>query len=124
MSFESEKLKQIFDQIKELNRKNSMLLEKFDGDRKFAVVYKNHQSSGRVSDNVPLYNLLFDAKEKIDGRLSQMQDMLANSGYFRQATGEDIYESFESGKYNVDASILRSLITNTADEYLVEYQGA
>jgi type I restriction enzyme R subunit len=123
MRFESEKLKQIFDQIKELNRKNSMLLAKFGGDRKFAVVYKNHQTSGRVSDNMPLYNLLNEAKAKIDARLSQNQNLLDNSGYFRQATGEDILESFQSGKYDVEAGILRSLITNTADEYLSEYQG-
>lgn len=123
MKFESEQLKQIFDQIRELNRKNSMLLAKFNGDRKFAIVYKNLQSSGRVSDNMPLYNLLNDAKEKIDSRLSQMQDMLANPGYFRQATGEDIFESLKTGNYDVNAGILKNLITNTADEYLNEYQG-
>ncbi|MCA9333293.1 hypothetical protein KDA00_05480, partial [Candidatus Saccharibacteria bacterium] len=69
MKFESEELKRIFDQIKELNRKNSLLLSKFDGDRKFAVIYKNHQTSGKVSDNIPLYSLLSDAKAKIDARL-------------------------------------------------------
>lgn len=123
MKFESEELKQIFDQIRELNRKNSMLIEKFGGDRKFAVVYKNIQPSGKVSDNMPLYNLLNDAKSRIDDRLGQNQNLLANSGYFRQATGEDILESFQTGKYEVDPGIVRGLITHTADEYLSEYQG-
>lgn len=123
MKFESEKLKQIFDKIHELNRKNSMLIAKFGGDRKFAVVYKNIQSSGKVSDNMPLYNLLNDAKHKIDTRLGQNQNLLANPGYFRQATGEDILASFQSGKYEVNADILKNLITYTADEYLNEYQG-
>ena len=123
MKFESEKLKQIFDQIRELNRKNSMLIAKFEGDRKFAVVYKNIQPSGKVSDNMPLYNLLCNAKNKIDTRLGQNQNLLSNSGYFRQATGEDILESFQTGKYEVDSSIVKSLIAYTADEYLKEYQG-
>jgi type I restriction enzyme R subunit len=123
MKFESEKLKLIFDQIKELNRKNSMLMAKFGGDRKFAVVYKNVQPSGKVSDNMPLYNLLSEAKNKIDTRLAQMQDMLANPGYFRQATGEDIYECFQTGKYSFEAGIIKNLISYTADEYLYEYQG-
>lgn len=123
MKFESEKLKNIFDQIRELNRKNSMLMAKFGGDRKFAVVYKNIQSSGKVSDNIPLYELLNEAKNKIDNRLSQNQNLLTNSGYFRQATGEDILESFQTGKYKVDSNAIKKLISYTADEYLDEYQG-
>ncbi len=123
MQFESETLKQIFDKIKELNRKNSQLLVKFDGDRKFAVIFKIYQPSGKVSDNLPLYNLLNDAKSKIDSRLSQNQNLLSNTGYFRQATGEDILDSFQSGKYQVDAGIMRTLIIHTADEYINEYQG-
>ncbi len=123
MKFESEQLLRIFDQIRELNRKNTMLMAKFGGDRKLAVIYKNIQSSGKVSDNMPLYNLLNDAKMRIDSRLGQNQHLLANSGYFRQATGEDILESFQTGKYEVDAGIIKSLIALTADEYLNEYQG-
>jgi len=123
MKFESERLKQIFDQIRELNRKNSMLVAKFGGDRKFAVVFKNIVPSGKVSDNLDLYNLLSEAKSKIDARLGQNQNLLANTGYFRQATGEDVLESFQSGSYKVDAQTLRNLIEYTADEYINEYQG-
>lgn len=123
MKFESERLKQIFDQIRELNRKNSMLITKFEGDRKFAVVFKNIVPSGKVSDNLDLYNLLSESKSKIDARLGQNQNLLANTGYFRQATGEDVLESFQSGSYKVDAQTLRNLIEYTADEYINEYQG-
>jgi len=123
MMFESEELKRIFDQIRELNRKNAMLLAKFEGDRKFAVIYKNHQPTGKVSDNMPLYNLLGDAKVKIDARLTNSQDILSNQGYFRQATGEYIMDSFENGSYDLNARLVRNLIENTADEYLAEYKG-
>lgn len=123
MRFESEELKRIFDQIRELNRKNSMLLAKFDGDRKFAVIYKNHQPTGKVSDNLPLFNLLNEAKSKIDARLTNSQDILSNSGYFRQTTGEYILDSFDKGSYDLNANLVRTLISNTADEYIEEYQG-
>lgn len=123
MKFESEELKRILDQIRELNRKNSMLLAKFEGDRKFAVIYKNHQSTGKVSDNLPLYNLLTDAKAKIDARLTNSQDILSNKGYFRQTTGEYILDSFDKGSYDLNARLVKNLIENTADEYLAEYQG-
>jgi type I restriction enzyme R subunit len=123
MRFESEKLNQIFDQIRELNRRNAMLVAKFEGDCKFAVVYKDIQPSGKVSDNMPLYHLLCDAKGRIDTRLGQNQNLLANSGYFNQAVGEDIYESFQTGTYEIDAQIVKKLIAHTADAYLSEYQG-
>lgn len=123
MRFESERLDQIFDQIHELNRKNSMLIAKFGGDRKFAIVFKNVVPSGKVSDNMSLYNLLCDAKSKIDKRLGQNQNLLANPGYFRQATGEDILESFQTDGHKMDADILGNLISYTTDEYLSEYQG-
>lgn len=123
MRFESRELKHIFDQIRELNRKNSMLCEKFGGDIKFAILFKNQQATGRVSDNLPLYNLLNDAKSKIDDRLAHMQNMLANPGYFRQATGEDIVEAYEGNGYKVSPDVIKKLIITTADEYISEYQG-
>lgn len=123
MKFESEELKRIFDQIRELNRKNSLLLAKFQGDRKFAVIYKNHERTGQVSKNLPLYSLLGDAKTKIDARLTNSQDILSNQGYFRQTTGEYILDSFDKGSYDLNAQLVRSLIENTADEYLAEYRG-
>lgn len=123
MKAESETLKRIFDQIHELNRKNSLLMSKFGGDRKFAVVFKNAQPSGKISDNIPLYELLNEAKTKIDKRLGQNQNLLANTGYFRQATGEDILSSFQDSGKKVDAGIIKKLITHTSDEYLEEYQG-
>lgn len=123
MKFESAELKKIFSQIRELNRKNSMLLEKFDGDQKFAILFKNQQPTGKVSDNLALYNLLSDAKKKIDGRLANMQDLLANPGFFRQATGEDIVSSYEQGGYKINSHVVTDLITQTADEYTNEYRG-
>jgi len=123
MRFESERLKQLFDQIRELNRRNSMLLAKFNGDRKFAVVFKRVQPSGKVSDNLPLYHLLKDAKDQIDARLSQNQSLLTNRGYFKQAVGEELYAIFKTGNYEVDATSMGNLIAYTSEEYLSEYQG-
>ncbi len=97
-------------------------MAKFAGDRKFAVVYKNIQPSGLVSDNLPLYNLLSDAKKRIDERLKNL-NLLSNTGFFRQAVGEDILAIFQTGKYQVDAGVITRLIGYTADEYLGEYQG-
>lgn len=123
MRFESAELKKIFDQIRELNRKNAMLCEKFGGDQKFAILFKSQQPTGRVSDNLPLYNLLNDAKAKIDHRLSSNQNILSSKGYFQRAVGEDVYETYDQNGYKVSPSIIGKLVQNTADEYLNEYRG-
>lgn len=123
MRFESAELKKIFDQIRELNRRNAMLCEKFNGDEKFAIIYKSHQSTGRVSDNMPLYNLLNDAKIKIDDRLSSNKNLISAQGYFRRAVGEDLYETYDQNGYKVSPGVIGKLVQNTADEYLNEYHG-
>lgn len=122
MKFESERLKQIFDQIRELNRKNSMLTEKFGGDPKFAKVYKNAVPSGKVSDNMALYSLLSDTKKKIDSRLENL-NLLTNPNYFRQTVGEDVLATFDTRKDEIDVGIIKDLIVHISDEYLGEYQG-
>jgi type I restriction enzyme R subunit len=45
MKFESSELKNIYEKIRELNRKNEVLQQKFDGDRKFARIYKSLEKS-------------------------------------------------------------------------------
>ena len=122
MRFESAELKNIFDQIRELNRRNSMLLAKFEGDKKFAVLFKNNQPTGKVSDNLGLYNLLNDAKAKIDDRLSYNKHMLDGEGYFRRTVGADVLETYEEGGYAVNPNIVSKLTSTTADEYLNEYK--
>jgi type I restriction enzyme R subunit len=123
MRFESQELKAIFDKIRELNRKNSVLLEKFNGDRKFAIIFKKQQPTGRVSDNLPLYNLLNDAKSRIDGRLRYNQHMLDSEGYFRRVAGADVLESFETGQYDINSHIASQLTRLVADEYIEEFKG-
>lgn len=123
MRFESAELKKIFDQIRELNRKNSMLCEKFSGDKKAAVVFKMLQPTGRVSDNLPLYNLMNEAKAKIDNRLGSNENLISAQGYFRRAVGEDVYETYDQNGYKVSPGVINKLVQNTADEYINEYRG-
>jgi type I restriction enzyme R subunit len=122
MKFESAQLKKIYDQIRELNRENAMILDKFEGDIKFAKVFKTNEVSGKVSANLPLYHLLTSAKHKIDERLTKL-NLLTNPGFFRQAVGEDIISVFESSEYKTNSDIITGLAAQTADEYLKEYKG-
>lgn len=66
MHFVSSELHNIYSKIKELNRKNQVLEQKFKGDKKYARSFKSLERSGTISNNIPLYNIMMLAKEKID----------------------------------------------------------
>jgi type I restriction enzyme R subunit len=66
MKYESSACKHIYDKIKELNRKNELLKQKFGGDEKYARTYKILETSGKISSNTPLFDVMKEAKNQID----------------------------------------------------------
>jgi len=119
--FMSQELLQIYNRIKELNRKNSVLATKFDGDKKYARIFKSQEESGTISNRIWLYDVLRTAKITIDNRVSENEGMLANEAYFKRDVGQILVNSFETVKQEIDASIITNLTEVTASEYLGEY---
>jgi len=124
-SFVSSELLKIFNKMKELNRKNSVLEDKFYGDKKYARIFKQIEKSGEISKNISLYEVLKIAKASIDDKIFLNENMLSNEGYFKGLVGEDILTSFENSRYNknIDASVIKNLTDLTAGEYFAEYRG-
>ncbi|MDR2580113.1 MAG: DEAD/DEAH box helicase family protein [Fibromonadaceae bacterium] len=122
--FISRELLQIFNRIKELNRKNSVLQDKFSGDKKYARIFKHIEKSGEISKNISLYEIMKSAKISIDEKIFLNENMLGNEGYFTNLVSKDILESFEDSKYKktFDASAIKNLANLTAGEYFAEYR--
>lgn len=122
--FVSRELLQIFDKIKELNRKNSVLREKFYGDKKYARVFKHIEKSGEISKNISLYEVMKSAKISIDDKISLNENILGNEGYFSNLVSNDILKSFENLQYKkqFDVSVIENLADLTAREYFAEYR--
>jgi type I restriction enzyme R subunit len=119
--FISRELNQIYDRIKELNRKNSVLSAQFGGDRKFARIFKLHEESGKISNRLWLYDVLKTVKTGIDNHVSQNEGMLSNEAYFKGVVSPIIISSFETSKQKIDATVIRNLTELMANEYLMEY---
>jgi len=123
--FVSRELLQIFNGIKELNRKNSILQDRFYGDQKYARIFKRIEKSGEISKNISLYEVMKSAKSNIDDKVALRESILDNEGFFSNEVGSDILESFEKSQYKnqFDDSIIENLTNLTVREYFAEYRG-
>lgn len=126
MEHASTELKHIYDRIRELNRKNQVVLDKFDGDRKFARTFKLLEPSGRVSQNQPLFDVLSEIKKSIAEKLGVNENLVNSDGYFSNLIGQATVESFENSQQVpiIDATSATRLRDILVDEYINEFKGA
>lgn len=126
MQFESQELSEIYRKIKDLNRRNNTLKDKFKGDKKFSRVYKILEPSGLPSANNPLLHFLEKIKTNIDDDITNNQNLLSNKGYFEKLVGRKITEIWKKPEFEqkLNADIIKRLIRYVSDEYFEEYQAA
>ncbi|MDR0607051.1 MAG: DEAD/DEAH box helicase family protein [Candidatus Peribacteria bacterium] len=122
--FVSKELENLWKRVAELNRIYRTLRDTFDGDKKFARIYKTYEASGLPSNNIWLFDILKQAKQQIDGYLGQNENMLDNQGYFKQLVAQQMLSTFENNSKNADFTIVSNLSDLTSREYLEEYQSA
>ena len=104
-----------------MNRENSLLSAKFDGDRKFARIFKSHEQSGIISNCIWFFDVLKVAKISIDNKVYQNEAILTNEVYFKGEVSPVLISSFEITGQKIDAAIIKNLTDLTADEYMTEY---
>jgi type I restriction enzyme R subunit len=118
--FISHELQQIYKGIKELNRKNSVLAAKFEGDKKFARIFKSQEESGTISNQIWLFDVLKTAKMKIDNQVSQNEAILKNETYFKREIAPILINSFEILGKKADFVVINKLTELTVNEYMAE----
>lgn len=124
MKFESTEFKNIYNKIKELNRKNEVLEQKFGWDKKYARIYKWIESSWKVSSNITLYEVLKLAKEKIDFVVLQREWIMTNEHYLTREVWPMINESYKevsNNDFKASYDILKQIRTLVIKEYTDEY---
>lgn len=124
MEYASTELKHIYDRIRELNRKNQVVLEKFEGDRKYARTFKLLEPAGRVNQNQPLFDVLSDIKRLVAEKLGKNKNLVDSDGYFSNFIGQATVDSFESSQVPVlDVATAGRIRDILVDEYVSEYRG-
>lgn len=113
-------LNAIYQKIKELNRKNDLLVKKYKGDKKYVRMHKRLDEKGLMTDKIKVFNALCTIKSNIDEMVLNTESILDNLGYFERQIQPNVIKSFkiqEQLPINIDAiNFISGLI-------IKEYQG-
>ncbi|MDR0697352.1 MAG: DEAD/DEAH box helicase family protein [Christensenellaceae bacterium] len=121
-TFVSTELDNIWVRVADLNRRYGVLRDKFNGDRKYARIYKTYEPSGTISAKIWLFNILQTIKRNIDSQFLLRRDMLKNQPYFNNLVAQEVLNTFKIYGKDADIKIVVDLSKLTANEYLYEYQ--
>jgi type I restriction enzyme, R subunit len=101
-------LDKIHQRVRELNRQNEQLRQKYHGDRKYARIHKRLQERGGISDSERrVFAALTGVKQDADDQVLQNTQMLGNESYFERQMMPLVINRFmnqQQIKLNPDAS--------------------
>lgn len=118
-------LKKIHVRIKELNRQNNLLREKYKQDEKYARIHKRLMEKGGISKRESqLYEALQNIKDEADETVLQNTRILHNESYFEQLMSKLVIEQFiNKNKIELDAKSSRFINSLIIKEYLNDFNG-
>ncbi|MCB0432011.1 MAG: type I restriction endonuclease subunit R [Mangrovimonas sp.] len=116
-------LNEIHEKIKELNRKNDLLKDKYQGDTKYARVQKRLVEAGKPSKlKTIIIEALQQIKEEADLAVLNREDSLSNESYFGQLVARLVFKEF-SKQVSMDVETVEFIKNLIVEEYLNEYYG-
>lgn len=118
-------LEDILTKIKELNRKNNLLSDKYHGNQKAARVDKrlNIYTNARVGSPAERYEILDGAIRNIDGQILRNSGILDSEGYFKDQITKSVLDSFDKVHSDISFAALEYASEKIFDEYIKEYKG-
>lgn len=116
-------LNKIHDRVKELNRQNNQLRQKYLGDAKYTRIHKRLQERGDISENErKIFEALTGVKQDADEKVLNNSHILDNESYFELQMMPKVINRFmkqQNIKLNADAS--RFINHLVVAEYLKEF---
>ncbi len=118
-------LRSIHERIKELNRRNDLLKEKYEGDPKYARVHKRLLEAGKPSKlKAVIIEALQQIKEQTDLAVLSRNDSLSNESYFASQVARLVFAEFQKSlETKMDVPTIKFITQLIVDEYLNEYHG-
>ena len=118
-------LKLIFDKVSELNRRNNLLLTKYDNDTKYARIHKRILEKGNIlTKEKQILLTLLEIKKQTDDKILINSRLLENEGYFTSLLMPLIINGFSKVKVDLDPEAARYINNCLTKEYMNEYLGA
>ncbi|MFZ1806235.1 MAG: type I restriction endonuclease subunit R, partial [Cyclobacteriaceae bacterium] len=120
-----EALEVIYNQAKELERKNQLLRAKYDNDEKYARLHKRLMEKDPLTDSESkLFDALQGLKKVVDLQILQNSDMMKNEVYVEKLIGRLLIEEFKT-KHQIplDTAATNRVKVMIAKEYMNEFYG-
>jgi type I restriction enzyme R subunit len=116
-------LRKIYDEAKELNRKNALLKAKYNNDEKYVRIHKRLTEKGKLNaKEIQLHRALMQIKNEVDTRLEGQEDYLNNEELFERYLVRLVAQSFViEEKLDLDAGARQNIGNLIGKEYLQLY---
>lgn len=118
-------LNEIYNQAKELERKNQLLRAKYDNDEKYARLHKRLMEKDPLTDSESkLFEALQALKAAVDNEIQQNAKMLDNESFVTKKVMRLVISEIKTKHHiNIDASTTKRINTLLVKEYMNEYYG-
>jgi type I restriction enzyme R subunit len=115
----------IYEKIKELNRQNNLLKDKYNNDPKYARIHKRLIEKKTISDKESqIFDALKSVKQDADLQVLQNTKLLNNESYFSSEMMRLIIEQFKNrNKINLNAESSKYINNLVVNEYINEFYG-
>ncbi|WP_185264665.1 type I restriction endonuclease subunit R [Elizabethkingia anophelis] len=116
-------LRKIYNEAKELNRKNALLKAKYNNDEKYVRIHKRLTEKGQLNaKEMQLHKALMMVKNEVDNRLEGQEDYLNNEALFDRYLVKLVAQKFViDEKLDLDAETRQNISTLIGKEYFQLY---
>jgi type I restriction enzyme R subunit len=116
-------LNKIYERVKELNRQNNQLRQKYLGDVKYTRIHKRLLERGDISENErKIFEALTGVKQDADEQVLNNSQILDNEGYFeRQMMPKVINRFMKQQNIKLNPDVSRFINHLVVAEYLKEF---
>ena len=116
----------VYSRITELNRKNNLLLAKYNNDKKYARVHKRilqKRSNIATKEEMKICEALQDIKQQVDDNVLNNNNIVKSDGFFKRMMKQLVSLIFDKKEIKIDTATTDSINNLIVDEYLKEYNG-
>ncbi|WP_324719904.1 type I restriction endonuclease subunit R [Salinimicrobium sp. HB62] len=120
-----ESLREIHAKIKELNRQNDLLKQKYDNDPKYCRIHKRLlENNGLLQSERKLFDVLQQIKDGADLQIIQNSRLLQNESYLDKMMIKLVVNKFvKENNIPLNAETSRFINNLVVQEYINEFQG-
>ena len=115
-------LEKIYEAIKDLNRKNTLLKEKYKKDEKFARLHKRIMGEKSIdARELTIFETLNDIKKQADQKVLDNSQMIKNEEYFIKFMSPIVINNFDNHGIRLDNNSADRINKYATAEYLYEF---